>query len=209
MIRGDFSTIETPDGLDGDWVVSGKHVHLNNISFDISGNNTSDLLKLAFSMVDRNASGDPAVDNVKIFMEFFKNEVSSTSAFAKAQIYVPGSILDVNRYYVSSMQISQNVDYSNEAASTSLPYVRFYTSPDFSSTEIRVCRIFVQITKTDTSSSEDHFIAFDGFRIDNTTENPSYKMSGYSIVSTSSGVPITKTANSNNYIDFRFSLGVS
>lgn len=209
MIRGDFSTIDDSAGIEENWTATGEHVHLNNVSFDISGNNTSDLLKLAFSMVDRNASGDPAVKDVKILMEFYKNEVSDTSAFAKAQVYVPGGILDVNRYYVASMQISQNVDYSNEAASASLPYIRFYTSPNFSSTEIRVCRIFVQITKTDNSPSTDHFLAFDGFRIDNTTENPSYKMSGYSVISTSGALPITKSANSNNYIDFRFSLGVS
>jgi hypothetical protein len=107
------------------------------------------------------------------------------------------------------MQISQNIDYSNQSASASLPYVRFYTSSDFSSTEIRVCRIFVQIRKADNSSSTDNFLAFDAFRIDNTTENPSYKMSGYSTIATSGAVPIIKSANSNNYIDFRFSLGVS
>lgn len=209
MLRGDFSDIDDSDGIDGNWTATGKHVHLNNIAFDISGNNTSDLLKLAFSLVDRNASGDATPANVKILMEFYKNEVSDTTSYAKAQIYVPGSVLDTNRYYVGGMQISQNVDYSNEAASTSLPYIRFYTSPDFASTQIRVCRIFAQVTKSDLTSSEDHFIALDGFRIDNTTENPAYKMSGYSVVATSGGLPITKTANSNNYIDFRFSLGIS
>jgi hypothetical protein len=209
MLRGDFSEIDSSDGIDGTWTATGQHIHLNNASFDISGNNTSDLLKLAFSLVDRNASGDAVPSNVKIFMEFFKNEVADTSAFAKAQIYVPGSVLDSNRYHVASMEISQNIDYRNESASTSLPYIRFYTSSDFSSTSIKVCRIFVQVTKSDLSSSTDHFIALDGFRIDNTTENPAYKMSGYSVVATSGAVPITKSANSNNYIDFRFALGVS
>ena len=208
MLRGDFSDIDDSAGIDGDWSATGYHVHLNNIGFDISGNNVSDLLKLAFSMVDRNASGDAAVDNVKILMEFFKNEVSDTSAYAKAQIYVPGSILDVDRYYVAPMQISQNVDPSNEAVSSSLPYIRFYTSSDFAATEIKICRIFVSITKPDTNLSTDHFIALDGFRIDNTTENPVYKMSGYSIIK-GDGYPITKPSNTNNYIDFRFSLGVS
>lgn len=209
MLRGDFSSINTSGGINSNWTATGKHVHLNNIAFDISGNNTSDLLKLAFSLIDRNASGDATPANIKILMEFYKNEVSDTTSYAKAQIYVPGTVLDTNRYYVSSMQISQNIDYSNEAASSSLPYVRFYTSPDFASTQIRICRIFAQVTKADLTSSDDHFIAFDGFRIDNTTENPAYKMSGYSIVATPSAVPITKSANSNNYIDFRFSLGVS
>ncbi|MFY9304809.1 MAG: hypothetical protein WAO31_04855, partial [Rhodoluna sp.] len=162
----------------------------------------------AFSMVDRNAAGDDAVSDVKILMEFFKNEVTDTNAYAKAQIYVPGSVLDVNRYFVSSMEISQNIDRSNEAASSLLPYIRFYSSPDFASTEIKICRIFVSITDSLDALSTDHFIALDGFRIDNTTENPLYKMSGYSIVR-NDGNPIIKSANTNNYIDFRYSLGVS
>ena len=208
MLRGDFSTIDDSAGIDGDWVATGSHVHLNNVGFDISGNNTSDLLKLAFSMVDRNAAGDDAVSDVKILMEFFKNEVTDTNAYAKAQIYVPGSVLDVNRYFVSSMEISQNIDRSNEAASSLLPYIRFYSSPDFASTEIKICRIFVSITDSLDALSTDHFIALDGFRIDNTTENPLYKMSGYSIIR-NDGNPIIKSANTNNYIDFRYSLGVS
>jgi hypothetical protein len=208
MLRGDFSTIDDSAGIDGDWTATGAHVHLNNVGFDISGNNTSDLLKLAFSMVDRNAAGDDAVNDVKILMEFFKNEVTDTNAYAKAQIYVPGSVLDVNRYFVSSMEISQNIDRSNEEASSLLPYIRFYSSPDFASTEIKICRIFVSITNSLDELSTDHFVALDGFRIDNTTENPIYKMSGYSVIR-NDGSPIIKSANTNNYIDFRYSLGVS
>jgi hypothetical protein len=209
MLRGDFSSIDDSAGIDGDWVGSGSHVHLNNIGFDISGNNTSDLLKLAFSMVDRTSVAQAAVKDVKVLVEFFKNEVTGSQSFAKMQIYVPGSVLDVNRYFVASSQISQNVDYSNESASTTLPYIRFYTSADFASTEIKIARVFAAVTKSDDSPSDDHYIAFDGFRLDNTTDNPIYKMSGYSIIAGNNGLPIIKTANSNNYIDFRFSLGVS
>lgn len=207
MVRGNLSTI-TSSTLDGDWVGSGEHIHLNDISFNITGNNTADLLKLAFSLVDDTATALPAVKNVKILMEFYKNEINTTSGFAKAQIYVPGSYFDTNRYHVSSWEISQNIDYSNQSASTTLPYTRFYTSPDFSSSEIRVCRIFVQITKTDNSISSDHYLALDGFRIENTVENPTYKMVGYSIIR-NDGSPIIKLTNTNNYIDFRFALGVS
>jgi hypothetical protein len=58
------------------------------------------------------------------------------------------------------------------------------------------------------TASTDNYISFDGFRIDNTLENPIYKMSGYSLIK-GTGTPISKLANTNNYIDFRFSLGVS
>lgn len=206
MVRGDMSEIDDGGDITSDWTATGTHIHLNNINFDISGNNTSDLLKLAFSMVDKNAIAMGAVTDVKILMEFYKNEVSATSGYAKAQIYIPGSVLDANRYYVSSFEISQIVDHSNESASLSLPYIKFYTSPDFSSTETRICRIFVDITE-DSEPDGSHYLALDGLRVENTTENPTYKMSGYSIIK-NDGYPITKQANTNNYVDFRFALGV-
>ena len=215
MVKGNLSTISPYAGeswdsaakLKGDWVGTGTHIHLNNVSFDISGNNTADLLKLAYSLVDVNAVPMANVSNVKILMEFFKNEVNTTSGYAKAQIYVPGSYFESSRYRVTNWELSQNIDYSNEAASYSFPYTRFYTSSDFSSSEIRVCRIFVDVTEQSEADGS-HYIALDGFRIDNTTENPIYKMSGYSIIK-GDGNPITKSANTNNYIDFRFAIGVS
>lgn len=204
LIRGDLSEI-TGD-IDGEWQATGKHVHLNDINFDISKNNVSDIMKLAFSVIDRSAAAHTNIDNVKIFMEFYRNE-STENGFAKIQIYVPGTnYLDDNNYYVASTTVSQNIDPDNPTASSSLPYIKFYTANDFVSSAIRVCRIFVEIT-TSGSPSTDHYISFDGFRIDNTTENPLYKMSGYSIVK-NNGVPINKSENTNNYIDFRFGIQV-
>lgn len=207
LARGDLSTI-TYTTLDGDWTASGEHIHLNDISFNIIGNNSSDLLKLAFSLVDKTAVALATVKDVKILMEFYKNEINTTSGFAKAQIYIPGSYFENNRYNVSSWELSQSVDYSNQSALTTLPYTKFYTSADFASSEVRVCRIFVAITKADNSPSTTHYLALDGFRVENTTENPTYKMSGYSVVR-NDGEPVVKLSNTNNYIDFRFALGVS
>jgi len=227
LVRGDMSTISPASGtawttsnILSNWVASGTHIHLNNISFDISGNNSADLLKLAFSVIDKTAVGSSITD-AKILMEFFKDESNTTSAYAKAQIYVPGAAnngnqyLNDNKYYVAAWQLSQNIDYSNYSGSSAVtlskPYVRFYSSTDFSPSEIRVCRIWVMInvgSASSPSASTNNYISFDGFRIDNTLENPIYKMSGYSIIK-GTGTPISKLANTNNYIDFRFSLGVS
>jgi len=210
LVRGDLSSISyaSGGGIDSDWTAEGTHIHLNDISMNISGNNSGDLFKLAMSMIDKTAIDVAAVKDVKVLIEFYKTEVNTTSGYAKAQIYIPGSVLDENRYFVSTFAISQNIDYSNESALTTLPYARFYTSPDFSSSQVRIARVFVSVTKTDDSLSQDHYLCFDGFRIENTTENPIYKMSGYSLIK-NDGYPIIKLSNSNNYVDFRFSLGVS
>lgn len=207
LVRGDLSIIS--GNIQSDWTATGDHVHLNGINFDISGNNASDILKLAFSVIDRDGTSPSPVGmtNVKIFMEFFKNELSTTSGYAKAQIYVPGTnYLSSYSYYVADIPISQNTDPNNPSNLTTLPYIRFYNTSDFSPSEIRVCRIFAQITG---AQAANQYICFDGFRIENTTENPLYKMSGYSIISNDTSVPVTKLPNTNNYVDFRFGLGVS
>lgn len=136
-----------------------------------------------------NQNGSP--DYIKIFIEFFKNENITTSAFAKAEIYIQGSELATNKYKAYSFPISDLI-----------------TSTDFTAADIRTARISTSIVKSGSPSSN-FYICYDGFRLDNiSTINPVYKLTGYSIVRTSDGHPIIKYENTNNYIDFRFNLGI-
>lgn len=191
FVRGDTSTIQ---GSAGSWQAtsSSTHIHLNGINFFIGNNAPSDKLKLAFSLINKTALGVEGVpDQVKILIEFYRNEVTTTTGFAKAEIDVAGSAFSGNSYYVAEIPIEDLI-----------------TSDDFSSSEIRIARIFASVIKSGTPSS-DYYIALDGFRLDNiNTENPLYKMTGYSIVKID-GNPIIKFQNTNNYIEFRLSLGLT
>jgi len=197
MMRGDASTIT---GSSGSWIGSGEHIHLNGISFDISRNSANDILKLAFSLVDKTEIAGALPDNVKILIQFYKNEDEKTATgYATAEIQIAGTEFSGtgpefsgNRYHVVDIPISDLI-----------------TSTGFSAPTIRVCRIFTQITSSSLTPSTDHYLAFDAFRIENvTTTNPLYKLSGYSVVRNSTGYPIVKNKNTNNYIDFRFNLGI-
>lgn len=200
FMRGDTSEIT---GASGSWSASAvspatspTHIHLNAINFNIGSNSPSDKLKLAFSLVDATALGTAGLpDRVKILIEFFRNEVTTSRGFAKAEIEVLGSEFDGNRYHVAEFPISDLI-----------------TSQDFSSLEIRIARIFVTVFKDSGSGEEpssDYYVCLDGFRLDNTeTENPLYKMVGYSVIK-NDGTPITKFQNTNNYIEFRLSLGIT
>lgn len=191
FVRGDTSTIS---GATGSWAAdSGStHVHLNNVNFNIGNNSPSDTITLAFSLIDKDylGSGDP--DYVKILIEFYRNEISTSNGYAKKEIYINGSEFTGNRY-----------------KSVTFPISDLITSSDFSASDIRVCRIFTSVIKS-SAPSTDHYIAFDGMRLDNiTTDNPVYKLTGYSIVKSNNAYPIVKTKNSNNYIEFRFNLGIA
>jgi hypothetical protein len=189
-MRGDTSTIT---GSSGSWVGAGEHIHLNGISFDISRNSANDILKLAFSLVDKTEIAETLPNNVKILIQFYKNEDERTATgYATAEIQIAGTEFSTSRYHVVDIPISDLI-----------------TSTGFSAPTIRVCRIFTQITSAGMSPSTDHYLAFDAFRIENvTTTNPLYKLSGYSVVRTDTGDPIIKNQNTNNYIDFRFNLGI-
>jgi len=285
MMRGNTSLIS---GLAGEWTptgaVSGEtptHVHLNNINFDISRNSPSDRLNFAFSLFDRDATGNNIPDEVKVLIEFFVNENTTSTGYAKMEMYFDGNEFEGNRYKIVDIPISQGMKESNKILSnivsasgngTTLTFVtsaahqyqigqevttygddfptnyqvtkskivqttstsfsvessttgsitglsdayaysfanyRFITSPDFSSTDIRVCRIFTSII-SEGQPSNTHYLAFDGMRIENvSTQNPIYKMTGYSVVKSSTGYPIVKSQNTNSFVEFRFNIGVS
>ena len=172
------------------------HIHLNAINFDISKNAPSDKILFAFSLIDKDSVGpglDP--DYVKILLEFYRNETSITSGYAKAEIYIDGSQFSGDRYKVIEIPISDLI-----------------TTSDFTSQQIRVARVFSSVIYTvagQQMASPVHYVELEGIRLENdTTVNPVYGMVGYSVVRTNDGQPLYKFQNTNNYIEFRFNLDV-
>lgn len=197
FVRGDSCQLNTVSNRLVPVAAAGEtvpiHVHLNNVNFDISNNSPSDLLSFAFCLVDKNGVGDTIPDKVKILIEFYRNEISTTNGFAKKEIILDGHVFKDNRYRCETFPISDLI-----------------TSEDFSPREIRVCRIYSSVEMSGGTESSNHYLSFDGLRIDNvSTENPTYKMSGYSVVQDPDAYPITKKENTINYIEFRFNLGVT
>lgn len=58
--------------------------------------------------------------------------------------------------------------------------------------------------------NDNFYIAFDALRIDNvSTINPLYGLTGYSVIQNEFGETVTKSPNTNNYIEYRFALDVN
>lgn len=172
------------------------HIHLNAVNFNISQNSPTDELTLTFSLVDKDSVGNGNPEYVKILLEFFRNEIDQEIGYAKAEIYIDGA------------------EFSDRYKTITLPISELVTSPDFTASQIRVVRMFCYVAVDDgaggVEGSTDHYVALDGFRLDNiSTENPLYKLVGYSPTQTSDGYPIVKFQNTNNYVEFRFGIGVS
>lgn len=189
-ITGSWAPEEDPEGF------ISTHIHLSPVSLNISRNNPGDELSLALSIIDKNSDGTSGTpDFVKILLEFYRNEVDRVIGSSKTELYIDSSSLS-NRYQILRFPISDLI-----------------TSSDFSSTEINIARVFAAVyveSGGDFVVSDDHYVALDGFRLDNvSTNNPLYKMVGYSVTQTTNGSPIIKAENTNNYIEFRFGLGVA
>jgi hypothetical protein len=57
--------------------------------------------------------------------------------------------------------------------------------------------------------TSDFYVCLDGFRLENVTStNSVYGLTGYSVMRTPNAKTIIKSANTTNYIEFRFGLDV-
>jgi hypothetical protein len=175
-----------------------NHIHLFGANPDLSGNSTSDLIKLAFCVINKNGSFAGSPDSVKILIEAASNDIPGEGEYARFEIDVkngtgPGEFdLANNRYVVVSKELRE-----------------LYLSENFSWNVVNVLKIYATAEVSGQPSS-DYYIAFDGIRVDNiASPNPLYGMTGYSIVQNTDAVTIRKLPNTNNFVEFRFVLDVT
>lgn len=189
MINGNMSTISTGLNI----IPSGYGVENSTLAFNFSQNLPGDEILLAISILSKNENNNNAPDEVRFVIEFINDLPSSGVGirFARASSVLDGSNLVSNRYHIIRKTISS-----------------FFLDDGFSWANINKIRIYASVIESNAPSSN-YQIIFDGLRLqNNTTENPLYSLVGYDIVKESSRYPIVKTENSNNYIEYRFNVGV-
>ena len=208
MVRGDDANLtisSTPGPTQGHFVVGNgsNHIHLTGPNIDFSKNSPIDELRLAFSIVNKDGASETlqnasSPDKVRILVDFASTDSASPDAFARFEAELvngtdPGEYdFDENRYFVISKQL-QNL----------------YTSSNFTWDAVNVVKIYVT-TIVGSTPSDDYYIALDAMRLENvSTLNPLYGLTGYSVIQNETGSSIVKSPNTSNYIEFRFSIGVS
>lgn len=204
MLRGDSCKILDSGLPDYTWTDASnsndpaKHIHLDGASIDLSKNSPNDEIRLAFSVMSVSVSNDTPPTSVRIYMDFLHSEGDVTTGYARFKGTVAQSELIDNRYYVMKIKLGD-----------------LETSADFSWSKLRVIRIFAScevVTNSVSAPNSNYYVALDALRFENTsTPNPLYAMTGYSLIDdgTTTPKPIYKLSNTSNYIEFRFSLGVS
>lgn len=194
MVSGSSSYI-TKTGNDLILSSSASYLQNTSLNFDLSRNNPTDQIKIAFSLASREFNENSNPDNVRIVIQFINNVANSPKATLDIDLSSSDFLYDgnPNRYHVVTKTISdlKNIDANFSLANINL--IKIYTS--------------VLVSGVPTN---DYYIIYDGIRIENiSTLNPLYSLVGYNLISTQNAFPIAKLENTNNYIEYRFGLGVT
>lgn len=170
-----------------------KHIHINGSTFDLDKYSPQDEIKLAFSIINKDADSSYPTD-VKIIVEFATPEGSANPQYARFKTHLTAVSNDFvnNRYFVVTKKLEE-LDKSPEFSWQGASIVKVYASADDGS-----------------GFSGDYFIALDALRIDNVSStSPVYGLTGYTVTKTTDGLPIIKNSNTANLVEFRFAMDVT
>jgi hypothetical protein len=176
-------------------VAGSDHIHKTGLTVDFTRNAPTDELRLAFSLINQDGDSGSSPDKVKILIEFADTEGGSPES-ARFEIEAEDSVGDYdftnNRYYVVTKQLQELIVTNN-----------------FTWDAVTVAKIYVSV-EVSGSPSDEYYVALDALRLENTsTSNPLYGMTGYTVVKNTDAESIIKSPNTSNYVEFRFSVGVT
>ena len=170
-----------------------KYLQNSNVNIDLSQNLPDDEIKIAFSIMGRYTNSNDTPDDIRILLEFVNNlpNIETEPPKAYAEFFTNAVSVGENRYQVLTKKISD-----------------FTTDPTFSWANINLIKIYSSMSNLGVTDNN-YFFLFDGIRIDNVTAtNPLYSLVGYNLITTNDSYPVLKEENTNNFIEYRFGIGV-
>jgi hypothetical protein len=202
LIQGDDSdiTISEDSGPTQDHFVieaGSNHIHLTGANVDFTRNSPIDELRLAFSLISKNGNSSAVPDTVRILVDFAETD-SSTGEFARFEVELTNGVgageydFTENRYFVISKQLQE-----------------LYTTANFTWNAVTVVKIYACVIDGGVPD-ENYYIGLDAIRLENiATVNPIYGLTGYSVIQNTGAETVIKSPNTSNYLEFRFSIGVT
>ena len=207
LIQGDDSdiTLNEESGAAQDHFVieaGSNHIHLTGASVDFTRNSPTDELRLAFSVINKDGTSNDVPERVRVLVEFASTE-TETAEYARFEAEVvndsSGGLydFDTERYFIVTKQLQD-----------------LYTSANFTWNAVTVVKIYACVLAEESGPigvpSPNYYVALDALRLENiATVNPLYGLTGYSVIQNVDASTIVKSPNTSNYIEFRFSVGVT
>jgi len=202
LIKGNESDldIESDSGPAQDTFEIGagsNYIKLSGATVDFTRNSPTDELRLAFSIVNRDGTYGSGTqpERARVLVSF---ENTNGTQFARLEAEViddsSGGQYDfaTERYFVVTKQLQQ-----------------LYRTSEFDWNAVSVVKIYACVIDG-VNPSGNYYVALDALRLENIgTVNPLYGLTGYSVVQNIDASTIVKSPNTSNYIEFRFSVGVT
>jgi hypothetical protein len=205
FIQGNDSDLSLDGGGSGgvDHIVidSGNHIHLASPNVDFTQNAPTDELRLAFSLINKDGESASVPDTIRILVDFAGTDEANPSTYARFEVDIQDGVdgydFATNRYFVVSKQLQE-----------------LYKTQNFTWNAVTVVKIYCSVFDSSVSGgtfpTSDYYIALDAMRLENiATVNPLYGLTGYSVIKNDTAATVIKSPNTNNYIEFRFSIGVT
>jgi len=199
-----------------------EHIHLTGVNLDLDKNAPTDRLKLAFSVLNKTGGtiASPTVtvpDNVKVMIEFASTDVSGEGEYARFEVNLDNGTGDRSSVY--PFEYDTKLGAYGEHNFENSRYIvvekelqELTRSSGFTWSIVDVVLMYVCVSVDDEGTlvpSEDYYVAVDSLRLDNvTTRNPLYGLTGYTAIKNNDALPVVKAANSTNFVEFRFAIGV-
>lgn len=192
MMQGDTANLGVSDNH---LVINSgsNHIHLLGTSLDFNKNAPTDQIKLAFSIINKDYDPSIVPDEVRILLEFADTDTSGTGQWARFEVVMSANDYDFanNRYYIVTKQLQE-----------------LYKSTGFTWNNVSIVKIYTTVINNNLPSS-DFYIGLDAIRFENvSTTNPVYGLTGYTVLKNTNAETIVKSANTTNYIEFRFAMDV-
>lgn len=199
-IIGDSSELP-PLNINGEMIPEpgSNYIKLTGTSVNLNKNAPTDLLKAAFSVMNKDGNNSGQIpDEVQLLVQFRSS--TNEDVYANMQVSLgngtggPGAgehDFTANRYVVVNQKLQE-----------------LYYKTGFSWGLVDEVRVYASAVESGTPS-DNFYIALDGIRLDNvTTQNPLYGLTGYTVFKTENSETVIKNQNTKNYIEFRFGIDV-
>lgn len=173
-----------------------NYVGLTGTALNLSKNAPTDEIRLAFSVVNKNANNVAPInpDKVYILIEFSDTDVYGEGQWARFEAIVEDYDFATNRYIVSTKQLQELRKSSTGFNWDSVNTIKVYTS------------VFVE----NDVISDDFYVCLDAVRLENVTSiNPLYGLVGYSVIKNIDAATVIKESNTTSYIEFRFGMNIN
>lgn len=221
MISGNMSYIEeNAEGLsikestESEYYAT--HLHLTGIATNFNRNSAEDELRIAFSVVDKDAEqsstgAEGVLGGVRLIFEFASSDVLDAQNFARFEVSLQNGPV-VNGGTNDGLISANAVNFvTNRYFVVKKTFGDLVKSSSFTWNTINVVKIYAMVYDATGTRSDKFYIALDGFRLENVTSqnNPLYGMTGYTVIKTKDGQPVAKEANSSNIVEFRYGLDVA